>query len=119
VLETGLFILAQECDPQSAGLELKDGFRRSTANLGELGRKIGLVQPGVALANDLAFIIALEALKRVLAGLIIRGDQIDGLVAELVGELAGGLVQRVVLPRPRNNWRCIPCRQRSTVRRWG
>jgi len=86
-------ILPQERDPQSTRLELEDGFGRGTANLGELGRKIGLVQPGVALANDLALIIALEAFQRVLAGLIIRSDEIDGLVAELVGELAGGFVQ--------------------------
>ena len=53
-------------------MELEDGVGLGGADLRHFRRIIGLVEPRIDLADDLALEEALEAGERILAGLIVR-----------------------------------------------
>ena len=97
--EAGADVLLDEVDAHAAGQEDVDGLRLGGADLGELGGVVELAELGVVLADDLALEGALEAGERVLAGLVVRRDEVHALQVARVGVLAGRLVVRVVRPR--------------------
>ena len=97
--EAGADVLLDEVDAHAAGQEDVDRLRLGGADLGELGGVVELAELGVVLADDLALERALEAGERVLAGLVVRRDQVDALQVARVRVLAGGLVVGVVRPR--------------------
>ena len=62
------------------------------------GAKVGLIETGIDLADDLALEEALETFERILAGLIVRREDERLLVTEIGRVLAGAFMQGVVLP---------------------
>ena len=97
--EPGADVLLDEVDAHPAGQEDVDGLRLGGADLGELGGVVELAELGVVLADDLALERSLEAGERVLAGLVVRRDQVDALQVARVGVLSRRLVVGVVGPR--------------------
>ena len=53
-------------------MKLENDVGIGGADLRHFGRKIGLIQPGIDFADNLAFEQPLEALDRIFAGLIVR-----------------------------------------------
>ena len=98
ILQARLRPLLEEGDAGAARMELEHGVRLVGADAGDLGGEVGLVEAGVDFLDDGAIVHALEAGQRILASLIVRRQQNHLLVAELLGERAGGFMQVVVLP---------------------
>ena len=72
-----LRILLHEGDAHAAGQEEEDGIGTRRADLRDLGGIVGLAELGVDLADQLALVVALEAVQRIRAGRIVRREDED------------------------------------------
>ena len=103
--------------PPGMKVKIASGFMRG--DLGKLGLEIEIVQRNVGFLDDLALVVALEAGERVLAGLIVRREQVDLLVAAVLRDLAENLVVLVVLVGGREEVTgCSSCRRGSMGPHW-
>ena len=92
-----LTVLAHQVDAHAAGHEREHRVGLGGRDLGELTREVELAERGEHLVHHLALVGMLEAGERVLAGLVVRREQDQALVALVLGVLAQHLVDLIVL----------------------
>ncbi len=99
LIQAGLGILLDEIDPHTAGQKEKDGVRLRCAQRCDFSGVIGLAQPGVDLACDIALVVAFKACQMVFPGRVIGSQQVDVFEAGIINILTDNLVKVVVLVR--------------------
>ena len=97
-VEPRLRELAHEVHAHAAGHEGVDRIRFQRGDAGQFGGEVELAELGEDLVGDFAFVEALDARHRVLAGLVVRRDQDEAAIALLGRVAAEHFVVAVVLP---------------------
>ena len=102
------------------GMKVNTASGLSEAILDELRLEIQRAERHVGFLDDLPLVVELESGGRIPAGLIVRNQQIDALVAAILRDLAEDLVHLIVLVGGHDRRTgCTPCRHSWTGRRSG